>query len=134
MSSVANDLIRLYATAVRRRLGFVPFGTWCYRKALSLSWIHPAQEKVAIRVFTWVLHHGGDTGAHSCSTGYEEDTCFQSPTCPKPLLLFPRTQAEKLLTAWDMKRPLNMKCSLNKNNKQSNLVARMQSLVLKQKE
>lgn len=134
MSSVANDLIRLYATAVRRRLGFVPFGTWCYRKALSLSWIHPAQEKVAIRVFAWVLHHGGDTGAHSCSTGYEEDTCFQSPTCPKPLLLFPRTQAEKLLTAWDMKRPLNMKCSLNKNNKQSNLVARMQSLVLKQKE
>lgn len=133
MSSVANDLIRLYATAVRRRLGFVPFGTWCYRKALSLSWIHPAQEKVAIRVFAWVLHHGGDTGAHSCSTGFE-DTCFQSPTCPKPLLLFPRTQAEKLLTAWDMKRPLNMKCSLNKNNKQSNLVARMQSLVLKQKE
>lgn len=134
MSSVANDLIRLYATAVRRRLGFVPFGTWCYRKALSLSWIHPAQEKVAIRVFAWVLHHGGDKGAHSCSTGYEEDTCFQSLTCPKPLLLFPRTQAEKLLTAWDMKRPLNMKCSLNKNNKQSNLVARMQSLVLKQKE
>lgn len=127
MSSVANNLIRLYANAVRRRLGFVPFGTWCYRKALSLSWIHPAQEKVAIRVFAWVLHHGGDTGAHSCSTGFE-DTCFQSPTCPKPLLLFPRTQAEKLLTAWDMKR------SLIKNNKKSNLVARIRSVVLKQKE
>lgn len=124
MSSVANNLIRLYTNAVRRRLGFVPFGTWCYRKALSLSWIHPAQEKVAM----WVLHHGDDTGAHSCSTGYEEDTCFRSPTCPNPLLLFPRTQAEKLLTAWDMKR------SLIKNNKKSNLVARIQSLVLKQKE
>lgn len=69
-----------------------------------------------------------DTGSQSCSTGYEEDTCFQSPTYPKLLLLFHRTQAKKLLTTWDMK------CSLNKNIKQSNLVARTQSLVLKQKE
>lgn len=127
ISPAANNLIRLYAKALKRSLMLVPSATWSYRRALSLSWIRPAQ----------------DTARWQC--GCLQRSFFMQVT--QDLILAPLDMKKTLEfnsphiqgfchSSLEHKLPSSLlpwdgKCSLNRNIGQLNLAARIQRLVLK---